>query len=61
MWSNRAHMFRRACELIANDRRAARRDDSRHRALVRQIDDCASALLRSLKQINRVLDAHLKG
>jgi len=54
-------MFRRTCELIADDRRAARRDDSRHRSLVRQMDECAAALVRSMKQINRVLDAHLKG
>ena len=61
MWSNRARMFRRTCELIAHDRRAAGRDDYLHRSLVRQMDECAAALVCSLKQINRVLDAHLKG
>jgi len=60
MWSERARLFRKTCELIADDRRAARRDDSRHRWLVSEIDDCAADLLRALKQINRVIDAHLK-
>jgi len=61
MWSERARLFRRTCELIAKDRRATGRDDCHHRWLVRQMDDCAADLLRAMKQINRVLDAHLKG
>lgn len=61
MWSKRARMFRKTCELIADDRRAALRDDSRHRGLVHMMDRAAADLVRGLKQINRVLDAHLKG
>jgi hypothetical protein len=61
MWTERARMFRKTCELIADDRRATRRDDSRHRGLVQMMDACAADLLRGMKRINRVLDAHLKG
>ncbi len=61
MWSNRARLFRKTCELIADDQRATRRDDSHCRWLVRQMDRAAADLLHAMKRINRVLDAHLKG
>jgi hypothetical protein len=61
MWSERARLFRKTCVLIAEDRVAARRDDSHHRWLVWQMDACATDLLNAVKKIKRVLDAHLKG
>lgn len=61
MWSRRAELFRKTCVLIAQDRAACGRDSRRHRGLVEMMDNCARDLLKSLKQINRVLDAHLKG
>ena len=61
MWSQRAELFRKTCGLIADDRAASGRDSSRHRGLVQMMDRAAADLLRGLKKINRVLDAHLKG
>lgn len=60
MWTNRLRMFHEACELIAEDRRRDGRDDGYHRGKVEEIDSAAAALLRSMKAINRVLDAHSK-
>ncbi len=61
MWSQRAKLFRKTCDLIADDRAASGQDNSRHRGLVQMMDRAAADLLRGLKQINRVLDAHMKG
>lgn len=61
MWSRRAELFRKTCVLIADDRRRAGRDCVYHLSLVEMMDLCARDLLKSLKKINRVLDAHLKG
>ncbi len=61
MWSRRAELFRKTCVLIAADREACGRNSRHHRGLVEMMDACARDLLKSLKKINRVLDAHLKG
>jgi hypothetical protein len=59
MWSKRAAMFRKTCELIAEDRRAVERDYAYHRYLVWMMDECAKDLVAAMKKIGRVLDAHL--
>lgn len=61
MWSERARLFYKTCELIAEDRRSVGRDYSHHRYLMDLMDAAALSLLTGLKRINRVLDAHLKG
>lgn len=61
MLTNRGQMYREACKLIAADRRGTPRDDGYHHWRVQQFDCFAQDVLASFKQINRVLDAHLKG
>lgn len=61
MWNNRMRMFYQACELIAADRKASGRDDRHHREWVRRLDAAAADLLKSMKAINKVLDAHSRG
>lgn len=60
MWTESLRMFYRTCELIADDRRKAGRDDSYHRGKLRQLDAAAADLLKSMKAINKVLDAYSK-
>ena len=61
MWSQRAKLFRKTCELIAEDRRSTGRDYTHHRYLVGLMDAAHRALIDGMKKINRVLGAHLKG
>lgn len=58
--TRRAALFRKSCELIAQDRKAHRRDYSHHEWLVQQVDACAQAICNAIKRINRVLDAYTK-
>jgi hypothetical protein len=51
MWSERARLFRKTCELIADDRRRVGRDYSHHRYLVDLMDAAAGSLLAGLKRI----------
>lgn len=60
MWTERLRMFYRTCELIADDRRRTGQNDGYHRGKVEQLDAAAADLLKSMKAINRVLDAYSK-
>ncbi|WP_409266875.1 hypothetical protein [Massilia sp. BHUDP2] len=59
MLTRRAELFRKSCELIAQDRRARGRDYSHHAWLVEQVDACQAAILKMMKDINRALDAFI--
>lgn len=57
MLTRRAELFRKSCELIAQDRKATGRDYSHHEWLVWQVDACNAAIIKMMKDLNRVIDA----
>lgn len=58
--TKRAALFRKTCELIALDRKDTGRDTRHHFWLVCQVDECGQSMIRLMKRLNGILDAHMK-